>query len=134
MLSSSTGLSMPSCHILPWPLHTPDLQQACTPSNLYSMIPPRHEDRSVLIGFLPATGQTKDETPVALRLRSGDAVVMAGPARMCYHGIPRVLREAGAADSRGAASGGVGGGDEGSAAIAEHMCGTRINISIRASR
>ena len=87
-----------------------------------------------MIGFSPDTGQTKGETPIALRLRSGDAVIMAGPARMCYHGIPRVFKEAGAADSRTAASGGVGGGDEGSAAIAEHMCSTRINISIRASR
>ena len=52
---------------------------------------------------------------------------------MCYHGIPRVLSLNGAADSRRAASGGVGDGDEGSAAIAEHMCSTRINISIRAS-
>ena len=59
---------------------------------------------------------------------------MAGPARMCYHGIPLVLKEAGAADSRTAASEGVGDGDEVSAAIAEHMRGTRINISIRASR
>ncbi len=87
-----------------------------------------------MIGFSPSTGQTKGETPVALRLRSRDAVIMAGPARMCYHGIPRVLKEAGAADSRKAASGGGVGGGEGSAAIAEHICSTRINISIRASR
>ena len=94
----------------------------------------RHEEHSGLIGFVTATGQTKDETPIALRLRSRDAVIMAGPARMCYHGIPRVLKEAGAADGRSAASGGAGDGDEGCAAMAEHMRDTRINISIRASR
>jgi hypothetical protein len=31
-------------------------------------------------------GPTKDEQPTAILLRSGDAVVMSGGARMCFHG------------------------------------------------
>ena len=31
-------------------------------------------------------GERRDEAPVALRLRSGDVVVLAGRARRCYHG------------------------------------------------
>eukprot|EP00743_Colponemidia_sp_Colp-15_P007385 GILK01007976.1.p1 GENE.GILK01007976.1~~GILK01007976.1.p1 ORF type:complete len:255 (+),score=9.14 GILK01007976.1:37-801(+) len=36
-------------------------------------------------------GETKEEAPVALRLRSGDCVVMGGRSRTCYHGVPRIL-------------------------------------------
>ncbi|EJD05912.1 uncharacterized protein FOMMEDRAFT_145266 [Fomitiporia mediterranea MF3/22] len=37
-------------------------------------------------------GPTRDQEPVAILLRSGDAIVMAGPAcRRVYHGVPRVL-------------------------------------------
>ncbi|KAI9219449.1 hypothetical protein BC828DRAFT_386141 [Blastocladiella britannica] len=36
-------------------------------------------------------GPTRDTPPIALRLRSGDALVMSGPARRAFHGIPRIL-------------------------------------------
>lgn len=36
-------------------------------------------------------GPTKDERPVAIKLDSGDLLVMSGHARRCYHGVPRVL-------------------------------------------
>ncbi|KAH8117431.1 hypothetical protein DFH11DRAFT_1575015 [Phellopilus nigrolimitatus] len=37
-------------------------------------------------------GLTRDEKPVPILLRSGDAVVMAGPGcRRAYHGVPRIL-------------------------------------------
>ncbi|KAM3139762.1 hypothetical protein pb186bvf_008220 [Paramecium bursaria] len=36
-------------------------------------------------------GPTKDEKPLALRLDSGDLLVMSGPSRKSYHGVPRVI-------------------------------------------
>jgi len=36
-------------------------------------------------------GKTRDEEPSAILLRSGDVVVMSGPGRRSYHGVPRVL-------------------------------------------
>ncbi|KAI9033898.1 hypothetical protein CLU79DRAFT_726058 [Phycomyces nitens] len=36
-------------------------------------------------------GPTKDTTPVALRLSSGDVLVMTGDSRKAYHGVPRIL-------------------------------------------
>ena len=38
-----------------------------------------------------AGGRTKDTEPIALRLDSGDVMVMAGEARRVFHGVPRVL-------------------------------------------
>lgn len=69
-------------------------------------------------------GQTKDVKPAAVWLHSGDAVVMSGPARQCYHGVPRVMpgqlaSELDTADMPG------------EDAILEHMQRLRVNISIR---
>lgn len=37
-------------------------------------------------------GQTRDVEPVPISLRSGDVVIMSGPAcRRAYHGVPRIL-------------------------------------------
>lgn len=36
-------------------------------------------------------GLTRDEAPTPILLRSGDVVVLAGKARRCYHGLPRVF-------------------------------------------
>jgi alkylated DNA repair dioxygenase AlkB len=36
-------------------------------------------------------GTTREIAPTPLLLRGGDAVVMAGEARRCFHGVPRVL-------------------------------------------
>ncbi len=36
-------------------------------------------------------GQSKQVSPVPLLLNSGDIVIMSGPSRLAYHGIPRVL-------------------------------------------
>ncbi|KAH8061709.1 ribosomal protein [Aureococcus anophagefferens] len=53
-----------------------------------------------------AGGETRDAPPTALWLRSGDAVVFAGPARRSYHGVPRVLEHAPAGTPAGAGAGG----------------------------
>jgi alkylated DNA repair protein alkB family protein 1 len=37
-------------------------------------------------------GQTRDVDPVPILLRSGDVIIMSGPAcRRAYHGVPRIL-------------------------------------------
>lgn len=88
----------------------------------------------------------QDIAPTALLLRSGDAVVMAGEARRCYHGVPRIFTDrplaaalaagtpsAVAQERAGAAAGAEGDeGGGGFAQFAEHMRGCRINVSIRA--
>ncbi|KAI9159308.1 hypothetical protein H9P43_008648 [Blastocladiella emersonii ATCC 22665] len=43
--------------------------------------------------ILVVGGETRATRPMALRLRSGDAVIMSGPARRAFHGIPRVLED-----------------------------------------
>lgn len=40
-----------------------------------------------------AGGLTRDVPPLPLLLRSGDAVVMAGESRKCYHGVPRIFTD-----------------------------------------
>ena len=84
----------------------------------------------MIVTVCPA-GQTKEEQPSAIRLHGGDVVIMSGPARMCYHGVPRVFGEDGTPGD-GAHDADPGNGEY--AAFAEHMRSTRINISIRASR
>jgi alkylated DNA repair protein alkB family protein 1 len=42
--------------------------------------------------FLIGSEDLSDE-PVALRLSSGDALVMRGPCRRAYHGVPRILED-----------------------------------------
>ncbi|KAH6580298.1 hypothetical protein BASA50_004316 [Batrachochytrium salamandrivorans] len=41
--------------------------------------------------FLVAPGATRDATPVALQLDSGDVVVLSGSARRVFHGVPLVM-------------------------------------------
>lgn len=36
-------------------------------------------------------GRTRDVEPAALYIRSGDIVLMAGNARYCYHGVPKMI-------------------------------------------
>ncbi|XP_058103174.1 alpha-ketoglutarate-dependent dioxygenase alkB isoform X2 [Magnolia sinica] len=38
-------------------------------------------------------GKSREDTPVAMFLRSGDIVLMAGQARECFHGIPRIFTD-----------------------------------------
>ena len=36
-------------------------------------------------------GHSKEDSPTALLVHSGDALVLSGDARQCYHGVPRIL-------------------------------------------
>jgi len=38
-------------------------------------------------------GRTKDTDPLAIRLDSGDVMIMSGESRRCYHGVPRILED-----------------------------------------
>lgn len=37
-------------------------------------------------------GKTLDEKPIALFLNSGDIAVMSKESRLCYHGVPKILK------------------------------------------
>ncbi|KXZ45868.1 hypothetical protein GPECTOR_50g662 [Gonium pectorale] len=76
-------------------------------------------------------GPTKAVAPTPLLLRGGDALVLAGQARSCYHGVPRIL-EVGTVES--AAEGADGGAPLLPAPLAAYIRSARINISIRAVR
>lgn len=67
-------------------------------------------------------GATKDVAPTAVWLHSGDAVVLSGPARQCYHGVPRVLPGRMLFDSTAPAC---------AREVAAYMQTTRVNLSIR---
>ncbi|XP_038704949.1 alpha-ketoglutarate-dependent dioxygenase alkB isoform X2 [Tripterygium wilfordii] len=38
-------------------------------------------------------GKCRDDTPLPMFLRSGDVVLMAGEARECFHGVPRIFTD-----------------------------------------
>jgi alkylated DNA repair protein alkB family protein 1 len=38
-------------------------------------------------------GRTREDRPIPIRLRSGDVIVMAGPSRMAFHGVPRIIEQ-----------------------------------------
>lgn len=66
-------------------------------------------------------GEHRNIQPTALLLRGGDAVVLSGHARKCYHGVPRVLPPAEMKDIHC---------DE----YADYMKTCRINVSIRQAK
>jgi alkylated DNA repair dioxygenase AlkB len=79
-------------------------------------------------------GLTKEVAPTALRLRSGDVLVMGGQARSCYHGLPRVLTDRPLPDEVLAAAQALVPWEAGGQlpAVVQHMQACRVNISIRA--
>lgn len=38
-------------------------------------------------------GKTKLEETIPLFLKSGDAIIMSGESRLCYHGVPSIISE-----------------------------------------
>ena len=44
-------------------------------------------------GLFLLGGRTRQDAPVAFYVRSGDALIMGGPVRTAYHGVPRILAE-----------------------------------------
>ncbi|KAI0350246.1 hypothetical protein OH77DRAFT_1593714 [Trametes cingulata] len=73
-------------------------------------------------------GLTRDDPPTPILLRSGDVVVMSGPAcRRAYHGVPRILE--------GTLPPHLDGADEAEdvdwEVYEEYLRGTRINVNVR---
>ncbi|RDX52669.1 hypothetical protein OH76DRAFT_1399912 [Lentinus brumalis] len=70
-------------------------------------------------------GRTRDDPPTPILLRSGDVVVMSGPAcRRAYHGVPRILEGTLPPHLEG-------GSDEDWEYYEEYLRGTRINVNVR---
>ncbi|CAO2829742.1 unnamed protein product [Amaranthus hypochondriacus] len=44
-------------------------------------------------GIFLLGGNSRDDEPLAMFLRSGDVVLMAGKARECFHGVPRIFTD-----------------------------------------
>ncbi|TEB35865.1 hypothetical protein FA13DRAFT_1623777 [Coprinellus micaceus] len=74
-------------------------------------------------GIFLIGGDTRDTEPVPILLRSGDVVIMSGPCRRAYHGVPRILEGTLPAHLK------VGGEDW--APFAEYLETTRINVNVR---
>ncbi|XP_074296500.1 DNA N(6)-methyladenine demethylase ALKBH1A-like isoform X2 [Silene latifolia] len=45
-------------------------------------------------GIFLLGGKSREDEPLAMFLRSGDVVLMAGEARECFHGVPRIFTDA----------------------------------------
>lgn len=71
----------------------------------------------------------RDLAPHALWVRSGDVMVMGGPARSCYHGVPRILPERGVPPHLDPTL-----VTEDFRPFARHLAESRINISVRSTR
>lgn len=70
-------------------------------------------------------GPSKDIQPTAVLLRSGDAVLLTGPARRSYHGVPRILP---GTNTMGQAAGEA---PSMAATISMYLEQCRINVSVR---
>ncbi len=70
-------------------------------------------------GLFLLGGRTRAEPPHAMFIRSGDAMLLSGEARLAYHGVPRVL--AGSCPAELATPDPLG----------RFMSAARININVR---
>jgi len=76
--------------------------------------------------------ENRDEEPTAMVLRSGDAVILGGASRSCYHGVPRVFGCVDDPEDRESFPVPEAlRDDKWDSALAEYASHTRINISIR---
>ncbi|GAQ84473.1 2-oxoglutarate (2OG) and Fe(II)-dependent oxygenase superfamily protein [Klebsormidium nitens] len=74
-------------------------------------------------------GETRDVPPTGIFLRSGDVVLMAGPARRCYHGVPRIFTDALHSDLPPAIQ--RDSADTDFRPFADYIASSRININVR---
>ena len=83
-------------------------------------------------------GADKSAPPTPLLLRSGDVMLLAGQARDCVHGVPRVLcggadeDAPGGAGARGGSEGGSSGSQE-ERALSALLATARINVTVRSA-
>lgn len=82
-------------------------------------------------------GSSRDVAPTAVLMRSGDAIVLTGPSRRCYHGVPRIfVAGEGCVDGRGVRLGcpeWLGNPDAWPEEpdVARYIAGGRVNVSVR---
>lgn len=73
-------------------------------------------------------GKTRQDEPLAMFLRSGDIVLMAGEARECFHGVPRIFTDKENAEISPLEEQFLHGDD---VCFLEYIRTSRININIR---
>ncbi|XP_020080743.1 alpha-ketoglutarate-dependent dioxygenase alkB-like isoform X1 [Ananas comosus] len=73
-------------------------------------------------------GKTREDVPIAMFLRSGDIVLMAGEARECFHGVPRIFTDDDHAEISAILSQFSAEDDR---CYADYIRNSRININIR---
>ncbi|GJE98122.1 alpha-ketoglutarate-dependent dioxygenase AlkB [Phanerochaete sordida] len=102
-----------------------------------------HVDRSELCATSPLVsislgcsaifligGPTRDTEPIPILLRSGDVLIMSGPCRRAYHGVPRILEDTCPTYLLQGHTGQDGEGDEWKP-YADYMRNARINVNVR---
>ena len=70
---------------------------------------------------------TRCTAPTALWLRSGDVMLMAGDSRLCYHGVPRVVKDVDWSSTERL----QGMDDEELQRVTEYLQSHRINLNVR---
>ncbi|PKA55532.1 Alpha-ketoglutarate-dependent dioxygenase alkB [Apostasia shenzhenica] len=83
---------------------------------------------AAIVNYFGPRGNSRDDVPVAMFLRSGDIVLMAGEARECFHGVPRIFTDSAHADN-GAFLSELS--DEADYCFREYIKTSRVNINIR---
>ncbi|WOL12845.1 alpha-ketoglutarate-dependent dioxygenase alkB isoform X1 [Canna indica] len=73
-------------------------------------------------------GKSREDIPIAMFLRSGDIVLMAGHARECFHGVPRIFTDDEHAEISGLMS---QFSSEDDRCFMDYIKNSRININIR---
>jgi len=74
-------------------------------------------------------GKTKDKDPTAIFVRSGDVVIMGGHSRLCYHGVPRIVK--GTCTELVDWIKDTSVGSEDNQLLAQYLEASRINMNIR---
>jgi alkylated DNA repair protein alkB family protein 1 len=77
-------------------------------------------------------GTSREESPTAMFVRSGDVVLMAGPARRCFHGVPRIFVDSNQSEVPDFAA--LVESQKGSSnldAVVQYINQSRINVNIR---
>lgn len=73
-------------------------------------------------------GKTRQDDPIAMFLRSGDVLLMAGEARECFHGVPRIFTDEDSAEITPLE---LHFSNQDDCFLQEYLRSSRININIR---
>ncbi|KAF3623481.1 Alpha-ketoglutarate-dependent dioxygenase alkB [Capsicum chinense] len=79
-------------------------------------------------GIFLIGGKSREIPPLAMFVRSGDVILMAGQARECFHGVPRIFTDREHAEISSLE---LKFSDEEHSAFLEYIRTSRININIR---